>query len=38
MKGLFSLAVLAGAAWPAPAQGVTFYKDLTPIIFGSCAP
>jgi Flp pilus assembly protein TadD len=37
MRWLLSLAGLA-AAWPAPAEVTTFYKDITPIIYRWCAP
>ena len=38
MKWVFLLTVMAAATWPGSAQEVTFYKEVAPIIYRSCAP
>jgi len=38
MRWVLPFAALAAAAWPGKAEVVTFYKDITPIIYHSCAP
>jgi len=38
MKWALPLAMMTSAAWPGHAEEVTFYKQIAPIIYRSCAP
>jgi tetratricopeptide (TPR) repeat protein len=38
MNWVLPLAVMTAAAWPGNAEEVTFYKQIAPIIYRSCAP
>jgi len=38
MKWVLPLAVLTVAAWPGNAEEVTFYKQIAPVVYRSCAP
>jgi Flp pilus assembly protein TadD/mono/diheme cytochrome c family protein len=38
MRGVVPSVALVAAAWPAQGEVLTFYKDITPIVYSSCAP
>jgi tetratricopeptide (TPR) repeat protein len=38
MRGVVPFVALVAAAWPAQGGVITFYKDITPIVYSSCAP
>src|SRR5579864_3020270 len=38
MRYAVPFVALAAAAWPAQGEVITFYKDITPIVYASCAP
>src|SRR5271169_5489420 len=38
MRLVVPLVALVAATWPVSGEVITFYKDITPIVYASCAP